>query len=704
MVILARASITMTKVIDISSVTWYYKLQASTASPPAKPTTDTPSGWSTTEPTYTEGSTNSLYVCQKTTFSDGTFAYSDVSLSSSYEAAKTAYNKSVAAQQAATEMGVEYIEGTQTAKTGSWTGVTTATSLTTGKTIAYKLPYAGSGNATLNLTLADGTATGAIAVYTGTTRVTTHFGAGSVIKMTYDGQYWRADSIPNTNNVDRTQYGVALAASEAIAADRIAVLGTDGKLRLLDDTTAFDMSCPPLYVGTAYSAANVTAAATRVTNYSYWGTAFNLTNTHAVAGAAAGKAVYIVGTLSGTTFTPNSTVLTCTVPTSADGLYYMRLGMMSTAANAVLEATHPVYIYYNGKFQTIEEAAKAEAASALTAANGKNKHYYLPSTSPPVGASSGDQWFKTDKGMELYRYDGSAWQKVGLLTSVFSTVEAGGATIGQIDSMLLHFDEDNYWNLSSADFDENLDPTSVEADVVYKAHTLKTSHLIATEDVQVIGGSGSIIKIPTKSASSSTQESYAAFQNGGLTTVSDYTDAAGVKITAQYVSDVIPGADTMLVMKGIVNVTDYAMYAQTGFDLCDSFSIETNGFLFFKSSGATGAKYMHEGITYHGYDQTSRSNANVHNFKIDPVNKAIQIGGNSTTDWTMSINGYDLSNLASGSYPTQAHMRGACAVYTYDNDTCRYMAFAVNPTSKRLFVYGSNDPTALSYIGRVDLV
>ena len=78
MAILARATITLAQTVDIDSVTWYYKLQASTASAPAKPTTATPSGWSTTEPTYTEGSTNSLYVCQKTTYSDGTFEYSEV--------------------------------------------------------------------------------------------------------------------------------------------------------------------------------------------------------------------------------------------------------------------------------------------------------------------------------------------------------------------------------------------------------------------------------------------------------------------------------------------------------------------------------------------------------------------------------------------------------------------------------------------------
>ena len=99
--ILTRSSITLTWERDIASVTWYYKLQASTASVPAKPTTEIPTGWTDTEPSYTEGSTNSLYIVQKTKYSDGTFAYSSVSLSSSYEAAKAAYNKSVAAHQTA---------------------------------------------------------------------------------------------------------------------------------------------------------------------------------------------------------------------------------------------------------------------------------------------------------------------------------------------------------------------------------------------------------------------------------------------------------------------------------------------------------------------------------------------------------------------------------------------------------------------------
>ena len=87
----------------ISSITWYYLLQAENLTPPTKPSTVDPgSSWSTVEPTYTEGSHDSLYITQLTVFSDNTFSYSDVSLSQSYEVAKDAYEKALEAK-AATE-------------------------------------------------------------------------------------------------------------------------------------------------------------------------------------------------------------------------------------------------------------------------------------------------------------------------------------------------------------------------------------------------------------------------------------------------------------------------------------------------------------------------------------------------------------------------------------------------------------------------
>ena len=80
--------------ISVSKVTRYYILQSSTTAP-SKPSDDSAIGsnWGKTEPSYTSGSTSTLYFVDQTVMSNGTIKYSDVSKSSSYEAAKEAWNK-----------------------------------------------------------------------------------------------------------------------------------------------------------------------------------------------------------------------------------------------------------------------------------------------------------------------------------------------------------------------------------------------------------------------------------------------------------------------------------------------------------------------------------------------------------------------------------------------------------------------------------
>lgn len=95
----ASACITLSAVVDVQKTTRYYLLQSSVLPVPAKPLVNPPIGtWNDAEPTYTEGSNHSLYFCDLTEFSDGTWDYSTVSISSSYEAAKQAYTKAQAAQ------------------------------------------------------------------------------------------------------------------------------------------------------------------------------------------------------------------------------------------------------------------------------------------------------------------------------------------------------------------------------------------------------------------------------------------------------------------------------------------------------------------------------------------------------------------------------------------------------------------------------
>lgn len=117
MAVKAKAEITISRIIDIDKVTRYYLLQSSTATAPSKPTSNPPDGnWKTTEPSYTSGSTNTLYFVDLTVMTNGSFSYSAVSKSSSYEAAKEAWNKANNAQNTANnaaKTATNYLKGSE---------------------------------------------------------------------------------------------------------------------------------------------------------------------------------------------------------------------------------------------------------------------------------------------------------------------------------------------------------------------------------------------------------------------------------------------------------------------------------------------------------------------------------------------------------------------------------------------------------------
>ncbi len=377
MAVKASDIITLSTIRDVKAAYRFYKLQSSTAAAPSKPTAlgTPPSGWSSVEPSYTQGSTNSLYTVDLTVFTDNTFSYSEVSLSSSYEAAKAAYNKAVGAEKrvSAAEKVLEnsepFISGTQTAATGSWSGIAPFSELTDGQKILYWLPYAGSGNATLNLTLSTGMKTGAIACYYGgATRITTHYPAGSMIRLTYRKEvsiagsatkytgWWADANYDSGNTFDRIRYQGAVKASAAISAGNI-IVGNSGGYHHLKTGGGFDPSYPILYAGSA-----IASGATGTNNYTT--IPFAVTKTQSIT-LTAYKAVYIKGTLTGPTFTPVSIApLTQTVPSSDDGYYYLLLGTAYSATAMYLLAEHPISRYKNGAFKTMAQIASECAAWA----------------------------------------------------------------------------------------------------------------------------------------------------------------------------------------------------------------------------------------------------------------------------------------------------------------------------------------------------
>ena len=195
MAVKARATVTVTRYRDTEAVTRYYRLQSSTLAKPAKPTAKPPSGWTTTEPAYAEGATSSLYTCELTTFSDGTWAYSDVSLSSSYEAAKRAYNEAEAAKQAAADaLNKTHYGACNTAQATA--AKATASDipgfvLTAGASVRIKFTYANTAaTPTLNV---NGTGAKQIRLNGANSA---YWVAGATVDFVFDGACWQVCNTP----------------------------------------------------------------------------------------------------------------------------------------------------------------------------------------------------------------------------------------------------------------------------------------------------------------------------------------------------------------------------------------------------------------------------------------------------------------------------------------------------------------------------
>ena len=374
MAIKASAAITLSSIRDLQSCTRYYLLQSSTSAKPAKPTAKPPGGnWVTAEPSYTAGSTNSLYFCDLNVFSDGDYAYSDVSLSSSYEAAKAAYNKAQTAQSTAEQAlsNAECIVGTQTASTNAWTGRASFASLQDGQVIMYWLPYAGTSTAaTLNLTLSGGGTTGAKEVYiNATTRCTTHIAAGNMVQMVYrvgvtigTGTYtgWWISRALNDNTYDRIRFNNAIKAKTAITASRLIVSDSGGYYHL-GAGLSFHVDKPILWAGSAIS-----AAATGTNNFLSFPSCTLRNNAGSSWTATQYATLYLAGTLAGNVFTVASENWMTTAPAN-ESLTYISLGYMYSTYQMYFYPEHPMYRLVNGILTATSQIAYEAQVAADSA-------------------------------------------------------------------------------------------------------------------------------------------------------------------------------------------------------------------------------------------------------------------------------------------------------------------------------------------------
>lgn len=266
---------------------------------------------------------------------------------------------------------VPLIRGTQAAITGAWTGVAPFRSLENGQQISYLLPFNGSGNAALNLTLDGGGTTGAIACYYGgTSRLTTQYGAGNIIRLTYIVNnliagtnytgWWADANYVGSDTYDRVRYNRAILAKTAITASRLIVSDSGGYFHLAAGSV-FDIDKPILYAGSA-----ITAGATGTTNYSAY-PSLVLTNNFAGVSFTNYKTIYLRGTISGNLFTVDATAPVTDTPTNVAGKVYMVLGQAYSTTGITLPILHELYMFHDGVLKTTSQIASNAIANAATA-------------------------------------------------------------------------------------------------------------------------------------------------------------------------------------------------------------------------------------------------------------------------------------------------------------------------------------------------
>ena len=179
----------------------------------------------------------------------------------------------------------------------------------------------------------------------------------------------------------------------AVATETIAGGDIDGYCQLVSGAT-FDITYPLLWLTTNVSAGGKNYGNTFLQHYDR-----SLTNVKSGFTSAPKKLIYLVlSSISGTTATVDSEIITDTLPSTADGKYYMRIGRMgnnSTGVNYfIFLLEHPIVHYVNGAIRefildsgsvnghTVEADVPSDAEftdTTYTFANGTNGFTVTPS-------------------------------------------------------------------------------------------------------------------------------------------------------------------------------------------------------------------------------------------------------------------------------------------------------------------------------------
>lgn len=473
MAIIARDQVTLAVAVDVLKVETWYKLQASTAAAPTKPSVANPSGWSTTEPAYDGTSTNTLYTCQCTTLTDNTFFWGSVCISSSYEAAKQAWNKADNAEDAA-ELALGQTvwfatcstAASTVAKVATITPATTSFELKDGVTVKVKFSVTNTG-AVANLTL-NVNGTGAKGIRTQRNNAIANLNHAGIlykdviIAFTYNGTYWLADENANTTyNMAQVLYSQAVKANMATYTGTHLIVGGQNGYQNIAAGVAFDLAYPILYYATA--ATTTIAEGSTANNHFLSVNNVNFSINGTIENGEAYKTLWLKGFVSDGIFTiADSPFMTTTVPSfeedasAEDGRVYafIPLGVLSSATSGRFVSSSQLHAFIGGTFQPVQwgamdvansareaaTSARISADGAASVANAINQHFWTSESESDAGAHITEVTKEEWASANGKRGPNSLWNSIGMLfrdglTNILALVTGDEAGMNVYDGL-----------------------------------------------------------------------------------------------------------------------------------------------------------------------------------------------------------------------------------------------------------------------------
>lgn len=274
---------------------------------------------------------------------------------------------------------VYYIEGADTDTTaGTWTGTCVdIESYYNGLTVIFKPKVAGAATTTLNIN-GFGAKT---CYYTNATKLTTHFSVGIPIMLTYvDGTWRRADYDSNSTTIANLYHGNGtFVADSAVYRYQLLAHVDDNRLTPFNNNNNVTGTTKIMLTGVSFNAFD---------DILYWSTTSNVAANVAISAgsclfACSGIDLRYSFNITTTAFTAQQFVylkvipqggwmvklasadpLTQTLPTSDDGLWYIRLGRAYNGYCISLYADKPVFAH-NGTALYRVSPYPAESASLI---------------------------------------------------------------------------------------------------------------------------------------------------------------------------------------------------------------------------------------------------------------------------------------------------------------------------------------------------